>query len=43
MKYQRRIRGGDFDELDLQSCMKNAQPGSPELAVMSFKGIWNFY
>lgn len=38
MLYSRKKRGmsEDFTEQDLQSCMRNQQPGSPDLAIMSF-------
>lgn len=37
--YQKRARGErvDFNELELQSCMKNEAPGSPHLGILSFK------
>ncbi|UZJ52338.1 hypothetical protein CBS101457_001658 [Exobasidium rhododendri] len=36
--YQARLRGEDasFTEEELQSCMKNASPGSPSLSILSF-------
>jgi 4-aminobutyrate aminotransferase/(S)-3-amino-2-methylpropionate transaminase len=38
MFYRRRERGGaEFTPEELSSCMVNAAPGSPELAIMSFK------
>ncbi|KAI5789250.1 aminotransferase class-III-domain-containing protein [Pyronema domesticum] len=38
MFYRRRERGGaEFSPEELSSCMVNAAPGSPELAIMSFK------
>ncbi|KAF9155193.1 hypothetical protein DFQ26_009818 [Actinomortierella ambigua] len=40
MYYQRKKRGisGAISEEDLNTCMKNASPGSPDLAIMSFNG-----
>lgn len=37
--YQTRQRGGlPPDDVDLESCMKNQAPGSPNLSVLSFNG-----
>lgn len=38
MYYQARKRGSesDFSSEELQSCMRNASPGSPDLAILSF-------
>ncbi len=39
MAHQHRERGGAaFTQAEIDSCMHNAPPGSPELAIMSFKG-----
>ncbi|KAG0330425.1 hypothetical protein BG004_002106 [Podila humilis] len=40
MYHQRRKRGmtAEITSEDLSSCMKNALPGSPDLAIMSFEG-----
>ncbi|KAG0201371.1 hypothetical protein BGX28_005796 [Mortierella sp. GBA30] len=40
MYHQRRKRGlnSEISSEDLTSCMKNAGPGSPDLAIMSFEG-----
>ncbi|KAF8246508.1 aminotransferase class-III [Wilcoxina mikolae CBS 423.85] len=39
MYYRRRERGedGEFSAEEMESCMRNAAPGSPDLAIMSFK------
>lgn len=39
MHYQAKKRGSsaDFSADELQSCMRNAAPGSPDLAILSFK------
>ncbi|KDO23403.1 4-aminobutyrate aminotransferase [Saprolegnia parasitica CBS 223.65] len=36
--YQTKARGGPPTELDLQSSMRNAAPGSPALSILSFAG-----
>ncbi|KAL1494315.1 hypothetical protein ABEB36_009931 [Hypothenemus hampei] len=37
MSYRRKIRGNDeFTEEEIQSCLHNKPPGSPNLAIMSF-------
>ena len=42
MAYQQRHRGAaPFSPDELSSCMKNALPGSPELAVLSFDGAFH--
>jgi 4-aminobutyrate aminotransferase/(S)-3-amino-2-methylpropionate transaminase len=39
MSFMHKKRGGkDFTDEELQSCMNNQKPGSPELAILSFKG-----
>lgn len=38
MAYRARERGNaDFTKEEMDSCMVNAQPGSPQLSVLSFK------
>ena len=37
--YQTRERcGRDFSREEIESCMINQKPGSPDLAILSFKG-----
>ena len=38
--YRARERGSnlDFSEAEITSCMNNAEPGSPHLSILSFKG-----
>lgn len=37
--YQTRERNGhEFSREEMESCMKNQKPGSPDLAILSFKG-----
>jgi len=39
MAHQHKKRGGKpFNEEELQSCMKNVAPGSPDLKILSFQG-----
>lgn len=39
MRYQHLKRGGKgFTEEDLTSCMNNQEPGTPNLAILSFRG-----
>lgn len=39
MKYQHKHRGGKmFTEEEAKSCMKNEQPGTPDLSILSFTG-----
>ena len=42
MAYQHRHRGGKaFSQEELTSCMKNQEPGTPTLAVLSFDGAFH--
>jgi 4-aminobutyrate aminotransferase/(S)-3-amino-2-methylpropionate transaminase len=42
MLYSRRKRGdADWNEEEINSCMENSKPGSPELAIMSFKNSFH--
>ena len=42
MAYQQKRRGTNtFNEAELESCMKNTAPGSPDLAIMSFAGAFH--
>lgn len=43
MLYQRRKRGEgvEWTEEEIRSCINNAKPGSPELAVLSFKNSFH--
>ena len=43
MLYRRRQRGegGEWTSEEMESCMNNAAPGSPQLAVMSFRGSFH--
>lgn len=42
MHHQSVKRGGkSFSEEDLTSCMENKAPGSPQLAILSFKGAFH--
>ena len=38
---QRREQGTDWTQEELESCMLNAAPGSPQLAVLSFSGSFH--
>lgn len=38
MHYMQKKRGGDPSEEDLNSCMCNSEPGSPDITILSFKG-----
>lgn len=39
MDWARRRRGGaPFDERDAETCMRNEEPGSPQLSILSFNG-----
>jgi 4-aminobutyrate aminotransferase / (S)-3-amino-2-methylpropionate transaminase len=40
--YQTKMRGGQPPtEVDMESCMKNAAPGSPNLSILSFTGAFH--
>ncbi|KAL4726264.1 4-aminobutyrate transaminase [Fusarium chlamydosporum] len=42
MHYSRRKRGdAEWSEEEMNSCMENSKPGSPELAIMSFKNSFH--
>ncbi|KAJ4141476.1 4-aminobutyrate transaminase [Fusarium equiseti] len=42
MLYSRRKRGdAEWNEEEINSCMENSKPGSPELAIMSFKNSFH--
>lgn len=42
MAYQRHVRGRtDFSVEEIASCMKNRQPGSPNLTIMSFRNAFH--
>lgn len=42
MLYRRRERGGaSWSQEEMESCLKNSKPGSPELAIMSFKNSFH--
>ncbi|KAL8352595.1 hypothetical protein RB601_002759 [Gaeumannomyces tritici] len=42
MFYRRRERGGaGWAQEEIDSCLKNSKPGSPELAIMSFKNSFH--
>jgi 4-aminobutyrate aminotransferase / (S)-3-amino-2-methylpropionate transaminase len=44
MHHQQQQRGSadaPFSEIDLQSCMRNEAPGSPDLSILSFRGAFH--
>lgn len=43
MLYQRRKRGEgvEWSEEEISSCLNNAKPGSPELAILSFRNSFH--